>query len=109
MKTETQTNQKIIGQETTYIGHDHRLGKHGEKVLVTGIFRYDEDEDSDDQYIIDDDRLAELGGVRPQDGAEIKVWIETKNRWSFIGDELETITDLECFSTLNKAQKRSSK
>jgi len=89
---------KIIGMETTYIGHERRHGGHGAKMLVTAIFRYDEDEDSPDSYVTDNERLAELGGLRPEDGVEIHAWLPKQKRWSFVGDELETIRDLACFT-----------
>jgi len=94
---------KIIGMETTYIGHERRHGGHGAKMLVTAIFRYDEDEDSDDRHVTDNIQLARLGGVRAQDGAEVHTWLPKENRWCFVGDELESILDLESFADLKKA------
>ena len=86
---------KIIGMETTYIGHERRYGGHGAKVMITAIFRYDEDEESNDRHVLDNDHLALLGGVRPQDGAEIHTRHPTENRWCFVGDELESLRDID--------------
>ena len=91
---------KIIGMETTYIGHERRYGGHGVKVIITAIFRYDTDEESEDRHVTDNDHLARLGGVRPQDGAEIHAWIPKENRWCFVGDELESVKELEALKTL---------
>ena len=99
-RKEEQQAPKIIGMETTYIGHERRYGGHGATVMITAIFRYDEDEESDDRHITDNDHLARLGGVRPQDGAEIHTWHPTENRWCFVGDELESIKDLAGLKTL---------
>ena len=93
---------KIIGMETTYIGHERRHGGHGAKVLVTAIFRYDEDEDSDDRHVTDNIQLAKLGGVRAQDGAEVHTWLPKENRWCFVGDELESILQLKALAGLKQ-------
>jgi len=99
---------KIIGTETTYIGHEKRLGGHGVRMLITGIFRYDEKtkltmyEDSEDSYITDNDHLARLGGVRPGDGAEVHIWNERENRWGFVGEEVEDVSDMAIFKHLRK-------
>jgi hypothetical protein len=94
---------KIIGMETTYNGHERRHGGHGAKVLVTAIFRYDADEDSDDRHVTDNIQLARLGGVRPQDGAEIHTWLPKENRWCFVGDELDSVLDLAALAGLKKS------
>lgn len=107
MKRRTKRNDeqapKIIGMETTYIGHERRHGVHGAKVIITAIFHYDEDEDSDNRWINDNQQLADLGGVRAQDGAEIHTWLPKENRWCSVGDELESVLDLACFAGLKKA------
>jgi len=95
---------KIIGMETTYIGHERRHGGHGAKVMITAIFRYDADEDSDERWINDNQQLADLGGVRAQDGAEIHTWLPKENRWCFVGDELESVLDLAAFAHLKQAR-----
>ena len=105
MKKSTKTT-KIIGTETTYIGHERRLGGHGVRMLITGIFRYEEKRkltlygDGEDTYITENDHLARLGGVRPGDGAEVHVWNDRENRWGFVGEEVEDVKDLECFKHL---------
>ncbi len=105
MKSKTETC-RIIGTETTYIGLEKRLGGHGVRMLITGIFRYDEKskltmyEDSEDSHITDNDHLALLGGVRPGDGAEVHVWNDRKNRWGFVGEEVEDVSDLAIFKHL---------
>ena len=95
---------KIIGMETTYIGHERCHGEHGQKAMVTAIFRYDEDEDSDNRHVTDNIQLARLGGVRAKDGAEIHIWLPKDNRWCFVGDELTSVLDLAAFAHLKQAR-----
>ena len=107
MKKSTKTT-RIIGTETIYIGHEKRLGGHGVRMLITGIFRYDAKkkltlyDDNPDAYITDNDHLARLGGVRPGDGAEVHVWNGRENRWGFVGEEVEDVKDLAIFKHLRR-------
>jgi len=93
---------KIIGMQTAYFGRDRRHGEQGQKAMVTAIFRYDEDEDSDNRCVMDNEQLADLGGVRAQDGAEIHIWLPKENRWCFVGDELTSVLDLAAFVHLGQ-------
>ena len=95
----------IIGMETTYIGHERRHGGHGAKMRIIGILRYDAPEDSVDGYIVNNDHLARLGGIRPQDGAEVHTWLPSENRWSFVANELTSVMDLEGIVDLLQAPK----
>jgi len=98
-----------IGSEATYIGDSPAVSGPGSRVLVTGIFRYDEDENSDDRFVNDNKQLAELGGVRSCDGAEVHAWLEKEGRWSFVGQEIEDISTLQISSVLEIRKKKIPK
>jgi hypothetical protein len=110
--TQQPTAPKVIGLETTYIGHDRRHGGHGVKVLITAIFKYHPDPaemarlgitldpEAPHAWIADNELLARAGGVQPGDGAEIHMWIEKESRWCMVADELRDIRQLEAFKNL---------
>jgi len=93
---------RIIGMETTYLGSERRYGGHGARVLITAIFRYDTDEESDDRHVTDNAQLALLGSVQPGDGAEVHVWNDREGRWGFVGEEIEDAFELELFQCAGK-------
>ena len=72
--------KKIIGSETTYIGNERCHGGKGARVKITAIVRYDIGADHPDSIIFDDEHLASVGGVRPEDGVEIHNWIASENK-----------------------------
>ena len=92
----------VIGVITWYLGKEKRYGGYGAKHLITGIFRYDEPEDSPDRRVVENARLAQLGGVRRQDGAEVRIWDPELGKWGFVGQEITDITVLEHFRHLGK-------
>lgn len=93
---------QIIGAEAVYQGCEARYGGRGAKVLITAIIRRDEPVDGEDRHVTDNARLAELGGLRPQDGAEVHVWVEEEKRWSFVGEEVRNIALLKIANALAK-------
>jgi len=102
------TVPQIIGSEAIYFGDEARLGGRGAHVKITGVFRHDESADGADRFVTDNMRLAELGGVRPGDGVEVHVWLPTENRWSFVGEEIEDIGQLQISSALEICPTKNS-
>ena len=94
---------RVIGSVTTYVGSDKRFSGQQYRMMIIGIFRRDCSPDSDNYYIKENQRLAELDGVRPTDGAEVHVWNDADDRWGIVGEEIDTVTELECFAHLASA------
>ncbi|RJO66013.1 MAG: hypothetical protein C4523_14300 [Myxococcales bacterium] len=96
------TVPQIVGSEAVYLGDEVRLGGHGARVKITGVFKRgvdpatvpDMDAEDGVVFITDNDMLAKLGGVRPGDGAEVHVWLPTLGRWSFVGEEVTDVGQL---------------
>lgn len=104
MKTSGKTTypKKIIGVEAVHVGNSLSLDGYGSKVLVTGVFRYDEPEDSPDRFLTCNKRLQSLGGLRATDGLEVHVWLSRYGRFSFVGEEVSdaSLIDFSAIKTV---------
>ncbi|MBN2715750.1 MAG: hypothetical protein JXX14_07830 [Deltaproteobacteria bacterium] len=89
---------KIIGTTTTYKGSEFGFMKNL-KVRIVAILRSDVDPDSEDAFVKDDQHLARLGGVKPNDRIEVQPWIEKEGRFSWVTSDPKA-TDLACFKQL---------
>ena len=90
----------VIGAITWYTGSDRRFSDPDTLMLITGVFRYDEPEDSPDRFITDNIRLEQLGGIRSVNGVEVHVWNGETGEWGAVGEEITDITELEMFQDI---------
>lgn len=97
--------QDIIGRTTRYYGERKYLRKS--VVRIVGIMRnclrpdYDPDDDSMYEYIDSDEILNERGPVTKWDRVEVRQWIESEGRFSFVTADPRAV-DLGCFQNLKK-------
>ncbi len=93
---------KVIGTVTTYSGTEHRYLR-GYQVKVLAIFKgaAAPDYDPDDGFSVatTDDDLARLGGLGPDDRAEVVPWLETESRFSFVSSD-PRVADLDALKPL---------
>src|SRR3990172_11663434 len=94
--------KKIIGTITTYHGDEHRYLR-GHQIKVLAVFKgaAAPDHDPDDGFAVatTDDELARLGGLGPDDRAEVVPWLESESRFSFVSSD-PRVADLEALKPL---------
>ncbi|ACY13404.1 hypothetical protein [Haliangium ochraceum] len=106
---------KVIGTVTTYHGSEFGCLRRSRAVLITGVYKYvehpDYDEDAADEddvselggYITDDGVLARCGGITKYDRVEVQPWVEREGRYSFVTSDPLAV-DLACFAHLTETE-----
>lgn len=97
-KQESKVTKAIIGTVTEYIGSDYGFSKN-HKVRIIAVLK--NAGEGEHEYVGNDKRLQEVGGVTAADRIEVLPWIEKESRYSFASSDPKA-TELACFKKLTK-------